>query len=136
VSDQRHREKRPLWQHLLISSVLSAVLFGIITVWQLKIRQSSLVAVSNACFAVAVVWGGIGLMTLISSAGGYSSLGYLMYVFKRKWSRKKDWKTKKMLSYFEFQNDTEPAGAAKPLIVLLLPAAVYLILSIVLGAKA
>lgn len=124
------------WRGTIISFLLGCGLIAVIGTWQLSFLGGSLsgalIAWSNACFAVAVLWCGIGLLVWISAFGGFQALGYLSRVFRKKWSKAAREKYKNQDSYYDYMEEQRKHAKKAPSTALMLPGGIYLAVSVAL----
>lgn len=124
------------WRGTIISFLLGCGLIAVVGVWQASFAEDSLsgtlTAWSNACFAVAVLWCGIGLLVWISAFGGFQALGYLSRVFRKKWSKAAQEKYKNQNSYYDYMEERRKNAKKAPSTALMLPGGIYLAAAIAL----
>ncbi|MDO5422566.1 MAG: hypothetical protein Q4F41_02430 [Eubacteriales bacterium] len=120
---------------VLISFAVGCLLIVLVSVWQMSFQGESaagkVLSWSNGCLAAAVVWGGIGLLSLVAKFDGFSALQYFGYVFRKKWTKSGGTgETRHMDSYYDYMKEKKrkESGMAGNRFVkcLLIPAGGYL----------
>ncbi len=126
------------WKRDLISFGVGCVAIVPVAFWQMSFQEDSvlgrLLSWSNACFAAAVLWGGLGILVWIDSFGGFDAARFLGRTFQRKWSKAA--REQKKQSYYDYKVERQEKRKEKrknsASSFLLLPGLVYLVAAAVL----
>lgn len=121
---------------VLVSLVGCSIVAVCMSLWQASLLESepavSIKAWANGCFVAGVIWGSLGILTLVARMDGFSALQYLFHTMKCKWNKAHNENAPNLESYYDYLKNKK-RNTNRPLRTLLIPAAVYLAAAAVLS---